>query len=250
MYPFSENSQGSHGCLWFQQAEVKSMWVSITISSVKIISFKFFANFHSRQIDWIVLLWFNIFNWCQGHSMDRKQMGHCWIFWGSNHFKWKRWYSFQAGQPFQQWCIHTIDDIHRLSRGFEAKNSIHWQLCSEMWYFLWIFNTQISISISKNISKSHIFTVKEANVDAFMNLVNNPAYPSEQRVLRLKELPLECTEKDIRKYFSGLSQKKMIFFSSLDRNNCNVFIFVWQVAQFQRCIWFVTMQINFSVRHS
>lgn len=49
-----------------------------------------------------------------------------------------------------------------------------------------------------------VITVKEANVDEFMNLVNNPAYPSEQRVLRLKELPLECTEKDIRKYFSGL----------------------------------------------
>lgn len=49
-----------------------------------------------------------------------------------------------------------------------------------------------------------LITVKEANVDEFMNLVNNPAYPSDQRVLRLKELPMECTEKDIRKYFSGL----------------------------------------------
>lgn len=49
------------------------------------------------------------------------------------------------------------------------------------------------------------FTVKEGNVDEFMNLVNDPAYPSEQRVLRLKELPLECTEKDIRKYFRGMS---------------------------------------------
>lgn len=49
------------------------------------------------------------------------------------------------------------------------------------------------------------FTVKGANVDDFMNLVNNPAYPSDQRLLRLKELPLESTEKDIRRYFSGLS---------------------------------------------
>lgn len=47
-------------------------------------------------------------------------------------------------------------------------------------------------------------TVKEANVDEFLNLVNNPAYPSDQRVLRLKEVPLEATEKDIRKYFTGL----------------------------------------------
>lgn len=49
-----------------------------------------------------------------------------------------------------------------------------------------------------------LIAVKEANVDEFLNLVNNPAYPSEQRVLRLKELPLECTQKDILKYFSGL----------------------------------------------
>lgn len=58
--------------------------------------------------------------------------------------------------------------------------------------------------ISQYEIHKYVFAVKEANVDEFMNLVNNPAYPTEQRVLRLKELPMECTEKDIRKYFSGL----------------------------------------------
>lgn len=58
-------------------------------------------------------------------------------------------------------------------------------------------------------------TVKEANVDDFMNLVNDPAYPSDQRLLRLKEVPLECTEKDVRRYFNGLYRCSCIFSQNL-----------------------------------
>lgn len=47
-------------------------------------------------------------------------------------------------------------------------------------------------------------TVTAADIDAFMDLVNQPTYPSNQRMLRFKELPSNCSAQDIREFFKGL----------------------------------------------
>lgn len=47
------------------------------------------------------------------------------------------------------------------------------------------------------------FAVKVANIDAFMEVINHPTYPFNQRVIRLTEVPLKCTGQDICKYFDG-----------------------------------------------
>lgn len=56
--------------------------------------------------------------------------------------------------------------------------------------------------------ESHSFCictiVAQANVSDFKKLVENPNYPSEQRVLRLENLPQNCMAEEIKKYFEGL----------------------------------------------
>lgn len=56
-----------------------------------------------------------------------------------------------------------------------------------------------------NFIISHILLVLvlAANVEDFLKLVNRSTYPSEQNVLRLKDLPVKTTVQDIHKYFEG-----------------------------------------------
>lgn len=42
-----------------------------------------------------------------------------------------------------------------------------------------------------------------ADFDDFVDLINQPSYPLNQRVIRLKELPLKCRAQDIRQFFKG-----------------------------------------------
>lgn len=62
----------------------------------------------------------------------------------------------------------------------------------------------IAISnLSMNKKKIFHLSATAADLDVFMDLVNQPSYPLNQRVLCLKELSSECTAHDIRKHFKG-----------------------------------------------
>lgn len=49
-----------------------------------------------------------------------------------------------------------------------------------------------------------LFEVLQANMIEFMFLISKPSYPAEQRVLRLGNLPQNCSTMEIKKYFEGL----------------------------------------------
>lgn len=72
---------------------------------------------------------------------------------------------------------------------------------------------QLALHLCEKIDFIWTFLVKLADIDVFMNLVSRPSYPMDQRVLRLKELPLKCTTKDIQQYFNG-----KFFFSNIHHN--------------------------------
>ena len=64
--------------------------------------------------------------------------------------------------------------------------------------------TYLSPNYAYCTKSSFHFAVTAANIDEFMELMNEASYPSNQRVLRFKELPSKCTAQDVRKYFNGL----------------------------------------------
>lgn len=83
-----------------------------------------------------------------------------------------------------------------------------------------------------------ILLVTQPRIIDFMYLVSKPSYPSEQKVLRVEQLPLSCTTDDIRnyfdsKFFSGFHFDKR---NSSDRNTCNEHSVFLQCGQFQMCI--------------
>lgn len=61
--------------------------------------------------------------------------------------------------------------------------------------------------LKKNMFKSNkslLFEVSQANMIEFMFLISKPSYPAEQRVLRIENLPQNCSTMEIKKYFEGL----------------------------------------------
>lgn len=67
------------------------------------------------------------------------------------------------------------------------------------------------------------FPAALAERDEFMALVGELSYPLNQRVLRLKELPAQCTAHDIRSYFQG----SLFFLRPFYEWNLTLFDLVW-----------------------
>lgn len=59
-----------------------------------------------------------------------------------------------------------------------------------------------------------------------MDLVNQSSYPLNQRVIRLKELPMKCRAEDIRKYFKSLFLFTIHFFLNTFDRKCFMYFII------------------------